>query len=104
MSNSVMLTEMPSGPHVDVARVAEIAVGGEQARGSGGFVWYAEGCVEYRLIDELPDETVRDSIRDIVTEDGEAVVVVLIVNSLSSMHVTKVPREVLWNTLNEESR
>ena len=55
--------------------IVDAAIKGERERGSGGAVFVdASQTVIYRLLEEFPDETFRERLADMITEEGRGFV------------------------------
>lgn len=74
-----------------VAKVAECAVNGERARGSGGVVLVNETSMAYVLVDEIESEELRESLRDGLSEDGTHFVYIVMEKD-RQVHIWKLDR------------
>lgn len=84
--------------------IAKAAWDGENARGNGGVVVrsYKDG-IRYSLVHELPFDEMRESIEDMLTEEGDQFVFVL-QEEEKTLHVWKLPRTKVVELMSEASK
>lgn len=75
---------------------------GEKERGSGGVVVrsYKHG-IRYALLEELPHPEMRDSIEDMLTEEGQTHVFV-VQEEEKTLHVWKLPRAKVMELMSKQ--
>ena len=60
-----------------IRKIAEVALPGEQIRGSAGVVVVGSTYTEYKLLEEIESEEFRDHLEDLLTDNGRSHVVVV---------------------------
>lgn len=95
--NGTTLAAMACG--FDITRVSFTVLNGERERGSSGVVWSKLDSLVYTLLSEIEDEIIRENLADILNECGSEYVILCIEDQDKTVHVTKVLRTDVYNTV-----
>lgn len=79
------------GNMFDVQKCMQVAVAGEAARGTDGVVWYDlnENKVQYLTSSEVEPKELRDSVRELLSDDENANFIILVKQDMK-VDITKV--------------
>lgn len=95
--NGTTLAAMASG--FDLKRVSFTVLNGERERGSSGVVWSKLDSLVYTLLSEIEDDIIRENLVDILNECGNEYVILCIEEQDNTVHVTKVLRTDVYDTV-----
>jgi hypothetical protein len=92
--NKISFIKMEDTLTFDVEKCLQVAVSGESERGSDGVVWYDlnENKIQYLTSSEVEPKELRDSVRDLLSDDENANFIILVKQDMK-VDITKVKKK-----------